>query len=132
MIDGPNEIVEIRLYQAVNVISAESVAILPESLCVRPGEKRTEIITDASPVGLGAVLLQEWKGENPVISYASRGLSDLERRYSQTGKEALGVPWACERFHVYLYGVDFELWKDPKALEFIYSARSRLYARIEK
>ena len=102
MIDGPEEIVEIRLYQAVNVISAEGVAILPETLCVRPEEKRTDIITDASPVGLGAVLLQEQKGENRVISYASRGFSDLERRYSQTGKEALGIVWACERFHVYL------------------------------
>ena len=81
---------------------------------------RTKIITDASPVGLGAVLLQEQKGENRVISYASRGLSEVERRYSQTEKEALGIVWACERFQVYLYGVDFELWMDHKPLEFIY------------
>ena len=93
---------------------------------------KTKIITDASPVGLGAVLVQEQKGENRVISYASRGLSDVERRYSQTEKEALGIVWACERFHVYLYGVDFELWTDHKPLEFIYSARSRLSARIER
>ena len=93
---------------------------------------KTKIITDASPVGLGAVLVQEQKGENRVISYASRGLSDVERRYSQTEKEALGVVWACEKFHVYLYGVDFELWTDHKPLEFIYSARSRPSARIER
>ena len=93
---------------------------------------RTKIITDASPVGLGAVLLQEQKGENHVISYASRGLSDLERRYSQTEKKALGIVWACERFHVYLYGVDFELWTDYKVLEFIYSVRSRPSATIER
>ena len=61
---------------------------------------RTKIITDPSPVGLGAVLLQEQKGENRVISYTSRGLSDVEQRYSQTEKEALGIVWACERFHV--------------------------------
>ena len=37
------------------------------------------------------------KGENRVISYASKGLSDVERRYSQTEKEALGIVWVCER-----------------------------------
>ena len=42
MIDGPEEIVEIRLYQAVNVIGAEGVAILPQTLCVQPGEKSAQ------------------------------------------------------------------------------------------
>jgi len=38
---------------------------------------RTKIITDASPVGLEAVYLQEEKGENRrEISYVSRSLSD--------------------------------------------------------
>ena len=93
---------------------------------------KRKIITDASPVGLGAVLVQEQKGEHRVIRYASRGLSDVERWYSQTEKEALGVVWACEKFHVYLYGVDFELWTDHKPQKFIYSARSRPSARIER
>ena len=57
--------------------------------------------TDASPVGLGAILIQEQQGRKRVISYASKSLSAVERRYSQTEKEALAVVWACERFHVY-------------------------------
>ena len=40
--------------------------------------------------------------------------------------------WSCERFHVYLYGRQFELWTDHKPLECIYSARSRPSARIER
>ena len=32
---------------------------------------------------------------------------DSEQRYSQTEKEALGVVWACERFHVCVYGMKF-------------------------
>lgn len=83
-------------------------------------------------MGLGAVLVQEHKGENRVICYASRGLSEVERRYSQTEREALGLVWACEKFHVYLYGIEFELWTDHKPLEFIYSTRSRPSARIER
>ena len=53
-------------------------------------------IADASPVGFGAILIQEQQGRKRVISYASKSLSALERRYSQTEKEALAVVWACE------------------------------------
>lgn len=49
----------------------------------------TEVIADASPVGLGAVLVQQQGRELCVVSYASRSLSDTECRYSQTEKEAL-------------------------------------------
>ncbi len=46
----------------------------------------TEVIVDASPVGLGAVLCQynpTDKRERHIVSFASRMLSDIERRYSQ-------------------------------------------------
>ena len=51
--------------------------------------------TDASLVGLGAVLTQEYeiKGKKifmPVL-YASRSLKGVERRYSVTDLEALAV-----------------------------------------
>ena len=49
--------------------------------------KQTEIIVDASPVGLSGLLTQEGK----VLSYASRALSDVERRYSQIEREMLAA-----------------------------------------
>ena len=51
----------------------------------------TQIITDASPVRLGAVLVQEQGGVWTPVCYASRSLTECEQRCSQTGKEALGV-----------------------------------------
>jgi len=92
----------------------------------------TKVIVDASPVGLGAVLVQIQNGENRVISYASRSLTDVERRYSQTEKEGLSVVWALERFHPWLYGIEFELLTDHKPLEYIYGPRSKPCARLER
>ena len=92
----------------------------------------TKIITDASPVGLGAVLVQEQDGAWTLVCYASRSLTGCEQRYSQTEKETLGVVWACERFHVYVYGMKFVVETDHKPLEVIYGPQSRPCARIER
>ena len=93
---------------------------------------RTRIIGDASPVGLGAVLTQLQGYVWRVVAYASRSLSDVERRYSQTEKEALALVWACERFNIYVCGQHFELETDHKPLKHIYSATSKPCARIER
>ena len=50
--------------------------------------------------GLGCVLLQDGK---PVI-YASRSLTPGEQRYSNIERELLGVVFALERLHQYVYG----------------------------
>ena len=92
----------------------------------------TEIVVDASPVGLGAMLVQKQDGVKRVISYASRSLSRVERRYSQTEKEALGIVWACEKFHAYLYGIHFEIVTHHKPLVYIYSPKSKPCARVER
>jgi hypothetical protein len=93
---------------------------------------RTTVVADASPVGLGAVLLQMQNGTQRPISYASRSLTNVERRYSQTEKEALALVWACERFNMYLIGRPFDLVTDHKPLETIYGPRSKPSARIER
>ena len=45
--------------------------------------KETELITDASPFGLSAILTQNVQGSDQrnVVAYISRSLSDDERRY---------------------------------------------------
>lgn len=94
---------------------------------------RTRLVADASPVALGAVLLQFNKKEEPqVISFASKSLSSVERRYSQTEKESLALVWAVERFYYYLSGLEFELVTDHKPLEAIFKPSSKPPARIER
>ena len=79
------------------------------------------------------MLVQEKNGESRAVCYASRSLSQVERRYSQTEKEAPALVWACERFHLYLYGLpQFDLVTDHEALNVIYSRKSKPSARIER
>ncbi|XP_055698689.1 uncharacterized protein K02A2.6-like [Phlebotomus papatasi] len=106
-----------------------------ETLSFFRNERRTRIVVDASPVGLGAVLIQyqDDTDDKPlVIAYASRSLSDTERRYCQTEKEALAAVWGMERFDNYLIGRNFELETDHKALEVIFKPTSHSCARIER
>ena len=54
--------------------------------------------------GLSAGLFQQTeKGLQPV-HFISRSMSDTEKRYSQTEKDALSIRWAKNRFSIYLLG----------------------------
>ena len=99
-------------------------------------KKATELIVDASPVGLGAILAQkDAHNSEPsrVVAYASRALTDVEQRYSQTEREALAIVWGCEHFNLYLYGAPFTLVTDHRPLEAIFgNPSSKPLARIER
>lgn len=93
----------------------------------------TSLIVDASPVALGAILVQTNDvGEHRVISCASKSLTDTETRYCQTEKEALAAVWGAERYQMYLLGKHFDLVTDCKALQFLFTSRSKPCARIER
>ncbi|KAJ8015112.1 hypothetical protein DPEC_G00022770 [Dallia pectoralis] len=59
---------------------------------------------DASAVALGAVLSQLHDGTERPVAFASRALSPTEQKYSVGEREDLACIWACERWHLYLYG----------------------------
>lgn len=79
--------------------------------------KEHRVTADASCHTLGAALLQnQGNGEWVPVAYASRKLTDAERRYGQIEKEALAITWACEKFDFYLVGRQFEVETDHKPL----------------
>lgn len=94
---------------------------------------RTQVFADASPVGLGAVLVQHGASGPRIIAYGNKSLTDREKRYCQTEKEALALVWAVEHFDMYLFGKEsFELVSDHKPLEVIFGLKSKPCARIQR
>lgn len=73
------------------------------------------IQTDASSQGIGAVALQDGRP----VAYASRALSDVEKRYATIEKEMLAVVYGLEKFHQITYGRKVQIQSDHKALESI-------------
>jgi hypothetical protein len=75
--------------------------------------------TDASDIGVGAVLLQESDGMLFPVAYASKKLLPRERAYSIMEKECLAIVWAVRKFRVYLYGASFTLQTDHQPLAYL-------------
>eukprot|EP00731_Ephydatia_muelleri_P003473 Em0001g3473a len=76
-------------------------------------------LTDASALGLGAVLEQG----GHVIAYASRILTKAEANYSVIQRECLAVVYGIRQFRHYLLGRSFQLWTDHKPLQWLSEQR---------
>ncbi|UYV64551.1 hypothetical protein LAZ67_3001165, partial [Cordylochernes scorpioides] len=82
------------------------------------------LATDASQIGIGAVLSHVIGGQERPIMFASGTLSGAERNYSQIEWEALAIIYGVTKFHQFIYGRRFTLITDQKPLVSILGPKS--------
>ena len=71
--------------------------------------------TDASAVGLGAVLEQD----GHPIANASRSLTKSERNYNVIQRECLAIVFSWKQFRHYLLGRQFKLYTDHAPIQWL-------------
>ena len=82
------------------------------------------ICTDASSLGIGAVLMQQTGPHPNVIAYASRVLNDAERKYSVTHLEGLGLIWSLKHFREIILGYPITVYTDHSALTGLFHGKN--------
>jgi hypothetical protein len=75
------------------------------------------IQTDACNIGISAILCQRIEGQEKVILYMSRGLTDSEKKWETRDHEALAIVWP------YVIGTHFTVETDHRNLQWVLKAK---------
>ena len=103
----------------------ESFDSLKKALCAKPvlllpdQSKPFTLRTDASNVGLGAIILQDQGDGLQPVAYASKKLNGPELNYHTIELECMAVVWGIRKFYPYLYGRHFTLESDHHPLRYL-------------
>ena len=107
--------------------------ILKPILCIYSPSAETQLHTDASARGYGAILMQKQTIDNvfkPVM-YFSRKSTEAEAKMHSFELETLAVVYAVQRFRIYLYGIHFIVVTDCSALKHT-MGKQEVHAKIAR
>ena len=83
-----------------------------------------EVATDASNVGIGAVLYQTIESQRQYIMFAAKALNSAQCNYPASKKELLAIVFALRAFDQWLLGRRFTLYTDHQALTFLLTTKN--------
>ena len=120
--DDDAEIAFVELKQAMK---SDAILALPDF------SKPFFLDTDASNIGVGAVLEQEFDGVRKPVGFFSKHLTAAQRKYSALERELLAIVLAIEHFHHLVFGHELTVISDHQPLSWVASAK-KLNARIAR
>jgi RNase H-like domain found in reverse transcriptase/Integrase zinc binding domain/Reverse transcriptase (RNA-dependent DNA polymerase)/Integrase core domain len=106
------------------ILTAEPILTMPNY------GKPFVLFSDASDIGVGAMLAQGEGTNQKAVAYFSQKLTPCQRRYSVTERECLAVLLAVEKFRHYLLGSHFTVITDHSALQWLLALKTPVSNRL--
>ncbi|CAI7840950.1 unnamed protein product [Closterium sp. NIES-53] len=97
----------------------KNVLCSPPVLHIADPHRPFEVVTDASDIAIGAVLLQDFGNGLQPIAYESRKLHPPERNYPIHDREMLAIVHAFKVWRCYLTGADVTVRTDHRSLQYL-------------
>ncbi|GJP47876.1 hypothetical protein CLOM_g7051 [Closterium sp. NIES-68] len=91
----------------------------PPVLRISDPNRPYEVVTDASDIAIGAVLLQDFGDGLQPVAYESRKLQGAEKNYTVHDKEMMAIVHAFKTWRCYLTGADVTVRTDHKSLQYL-------------
>ena len=90
-----------------------------------------KVQTDASQIGIGAVLLQAYSDGDRPVCYMSKKLTPCQQRWPTIEQECYAIVTAITHWHHYLHGQHFVLETDHRPLQALMQ-KSQLNSKCER
>ncbi|CAI7787783.1 unnamed protein product [Closterium sp. NIES-54] len=97
----------------------KNVFCSPPVLRIADPHRPFEVVTDASDIAIGAVLLQEFADRLQPIAYESQKLHPPEKNYPIHDREMLAIVHTFKVWRCYLTGADVTVRIDHKSLQYL-------------
>ncbi|GJP56065.1 hypothetical protein CLOM_g15129 [Closterium sp. NIES-68] len=96
-----------------------NILMSPPVLRITDPDRPFEVITDASDIAIGVVLMQDFGNGLQPIAYESRKMQSAQRKYRVHDKEMLAIVHAFKIWRCYLTGADVTVRTDHKSLQYL-------------